>query len=86
MNSNPVLCASVMTSNDSFKHLKSTDIYSGTSSSLVSKWHGQSRDGWTESAQHKRKPFMNVRNILFADEIASSVQTFSGQREINVSH
>ena len=28
---------------------------------------------------------MNVRNILSSDEIASSVLTFSGQREVNES-
>ena len=28
---------------------------------------------------------MNVRNVLSADEIASSVKTFSGQKEIHVS-
>ena len=39
----------VMTSNDSFKHLKSTDIYIGISRSLVFKWHGRFRDGWTEA-------------------------------------
>ena len=63
----------IMTSSDSFKHLKSTDIYIGISRSLVFKWHGRFRDGWTESTQHERKPCMNVRNVLSADEIASSV-------------
>ena len=63
----------LMTSNDSFKHLKRTDIYSGISRSLVFKWHGRFRDGWIESTQHGRKPFMNVRKVLSADEIASSV-------------
>ena len=75
----------VMTSNDSFKHLKNTNVYSGISGSLVFKWHGRFRDGWTESTQHGRKPFMNVRNALSADGIASSVLTFSGQREVYVS-
>ena len=63
----------VMTSSDSFKHLKSTNIYSGISRRLVFKWLGRLRDGWTESTQHGRKPLMNVRNVLSADEIASSV-------------
>ena len=63
----------VMISNDSFKHLKSTDIYNGISRSLVFKWHGRFRDGWTESTPPGRKPFMNVRNVLSVDEIASSV-------------
>ena len=36
-------------------------------------------------AQHGRKPYMNVRNVLSADEIASLVLTISGQRKINVS-
>ena len=35
----------VMTSNDSFKHLKSMDICSGVSRSLVFKWHDRFRDG-----------------------------------------
>ena len=63
----------VMTSNDSFKHLKSTNIYSGISKSLVFKWHCRFRDVWTESTPPGRKPCMNVRNVLSADEIASSV-------------
>ena len=62
-----------MTSNDSFKHLKSTNICSGISRSLVFKWHGRFRDGWTESTQHGRKTFMDVRNVLSADEIATSM-------------
>ena len=62
-----------MTSNDSFNHLKSIDICGGISRSLVLKCHGRVRDGWTESTQHRRKPFMNVRNVLSADEIASSM-------------
>ena len=74
-----------MTSNDSFNHLTSTDIYSGISRSLVFKWHGGFRDGWTENTQHGRKQCMNVRNVVSADEIASSVLTFSGRIEINVS-
>ena len=56
-----------MSSNDSFKHM----IYSGILRSLVFKWHGRFREGWTESTQHGRKPFMNARNVLSADEIAS---------------
>ena len=63
----------VMTSNHSFKHLKSTDIYSGISMSLLLNGMVDYRDGWTERTQHGRKPFMNVRNILSVDEIASSV-------------
>ena len=39
----------VMTSSDSFRHLKSTDIYIGISRSFVFKWHGRFRDGWTET-------------------------------------
>ena len=63
----------VMTSNDSLKHLKSTDTDSGISRSLVFKWHGRFKDWWKESTQHGRKPFKNVRNVLSADEIAPSV-------------
>ena len=59
----------VMTSYYSFKHLKSTNIYNGISRNIVFKWHGRLRDGWEESTQHGRKTFMNVRNVLFADEI-----------------
>ena len=51
----------VMTSNDSFKHLKSTNIYNGISRSLVFKWHGQFRDGWTESTPPGRKPLRTFR-------------------------
>ena len=58
----------VTTSNDSIKQLKSTNIYSSIPRSLVFKWHGQFRDGWAESTQHGRKPFMNVLNGLSADE------------------
>ena len=62
----------VMTSIDSFKHLKSTNIYSGISRSLVLNgmvdldMSEQKNTAWT-------KPFMNVPNVLSADEIASSV-------------
>ena len=69
----------VMTSNDSFNQLTSTNIYSGISRSLVFKWHGRFRDGWTESTQHGRKPFMNVRNVLSADKIFS-VNVFRAER------
>ena len=62
----------VMTSNDSFKHLKSTNIYRGISRSFVFKLRGRITDGWTESTQHGQKPFMIVHNILSADEIAFS--------------
>ena len=49
------LCVqTVMTSNDSFKHLNCTNIYSGISRSLVFKWHGRFRDGWTVSTQDGR--------------------------------
>ena len=58
----------VMTSNDSFKH--QIQCYF---EEHCFKWHDRFRDGWTESTQHGRKPFMNVRNVLSADEIASSV-------------
>ena len=75
-NGKPVLCADLY----DLKCLKSTGIYSGISRSNVFEWHGQFRDGWTESTQHGRKPFMNVRYVLSADEIASSVYTFSGHR------
>ena len=64
----------VMTSNDSFKHLKSTNIYSGISRSLV--LNGMVDLDMSEQkkkTQHGRKPFMNVRNVLSADEIASLV-------------
>ena len=61
------------------------DIRSGVSRSLVFKWYCRFTDGWTKSTQHGRKPFINVRNILSADEIASSELTFSGQREVHVS-
>ena len=64
----------VMITNDSFKHMKSKDIYSGIPRSLL--FFNGMVDlvmGVTESTQHERKPFMNVRNILSADEIASSV-------------
>ena len=71
----------VMTSNDSLKHLKRTNIYSGISKSLVFKWHGRFRDGRRESTQHGRKPSMNVRNILSADKIASSCKYFQGREK-----
>ena len=63
-----------MTSNDSFKHLKSTNIYSGISRSIV--LNGMvdlDMPSEQKKTQHGRKPFMNVRNVLSADEIASSV-------------
>ena len=50
------------------------------------KWHGGFKDGWTESTQYGRKPFMNVRNVLSADEIAYLVYTFSGRKEVHVSN
>ena len=56
-----------------------SSICSGISRSSVFKWHGQFRDGWTESTQHGGKPFMSICKVLFADE------TFSGQREVHVS-
>ena len=78
------LCVhTVLTLNDSFEHLKSTNIYSGISRSIVFKWHGRFRDGWTESTQHGRKPFMNVRNVLSAIEIPSSVKTGSSCKRFN---
>ena len=70
----------VMISNDLFKHLKSTDIYSGISKSNMVDL--EMRVG-TESTQHGRKPFMNVRNVLSADEIAFSVLTFVVRAERN---
>ena len=63
----------VMTSNDSFKHLKSTNIYSGISRSLVLNGMADLDMSEQKKTQHGWKPFMNVRNVLSADEIASSV-------------
>ena len=63
----------VMTSNDSFKHLKSTNIYSGIARSLVLNGMIDLDISEQKKTQHGQKPFMNVCNILSADEIASSV-------------
>ena len=76
----------VMTSNDAFKHLKSTDIYSSIRGALFSNGMVDSDMGVQKvHSMDGRKPFLNVCNILSADEIASSVKTFSGQREVHVS-
>ena len=66
----------VMTSNDSFKHLKSTNIFSGISRSLV-------LNGMVdlEMGGQKVHSMGGIHNVLSADEIA----TFSGQREVRVS-
>ena len=63
----------VMTSNDLFKHLKSTNIYSGISRSIVLNGMVDLDTSEQKKTQHGRKPFMNVRNVLSADEVASSV-------------
>ena len=46
----PQFCVqTVITSNDSFKHLKSIGIYRGISRSLVFKWHSRFIDRWAEN-------------------------------------
>ena len=58
-----------MTPTDTYKKLKCTDRYSGVSRSLVFKWHSRFSDGWTDSAQRGRKPYMNVGNVKATKDV-----------------
>lgn len=58
-----------MTPIDTYKKLKSTERYSGVSRSLVFKWHSRFSDGWTDSAQRGRKPYMDVGNLKATKDV-----------------
>ena len=48
---------------DTYKQMRCTERYKGVSRSLVFKWHGRFTDGWTDSAQRGRKPYMDAGNV-----------------------